>query len=552
MPVITAPSSVAAGQTVNISWTGSTDPEGKTVGYKLERKASGGSWTQIYAGSALSYQDTIDTSWSTVQWRVKAYDGDGIESSYSESTALTVQNNTAPSVPTNFVYPSSIHGGDNITLSWGASTDPQGNAIHYEVERNLDSQGWNQVYSGNALTTNNDVPVGTNTVQYRVKAVDSVGASSAYATGTQINVINNEAPTIPTSITVPNTVYVGIPFNVSWGASTDPDGDTITYYLERKIGNGAWTSIYNSSTILQVSQTPESSWGSVQYRVRAGDGQDYSDYKTQTSASTIVDDTPPSVSGNDGNLGELDDWPGYDYAVGDPDGDTLTVTEKISGSLVRTFTVTSDHFLDTQTFEMATERWNQLSYGDYNITIEVSDGRGGTSTRTMTFHKNRSWNVINLSLVEFKRPTVTPMPYGLDDTMGVPIIGRPYTKEPHRGIPTPNMDYNSILPWIRERPVKVYNDTRIESPETNFGVMVMSQNTSVLVQSPFFSGQRFKVTAGWEETNGTATIYLGTMQDPDAAHVISYGTEMEFIAIGDDDASRGRSLRWVKYPLTNS
>jgi hypothetical protein len=549
MPVISVPATVAAGQTVNISWSSSTDPEGTTVGYKLERKVNGGSYTQIYAGSALSYSDTINVAWSTVQWRVKAYDEGSIESSYSESAEKSVADNTAPSVPGNFTYPSSIHGGDGITLSWNASTDPEGNAVTYKAERNIDGAGFVQVYSGTAVTTTDTVPANTDTVQYRVKAVDSVNAESGYATGNLVTVINNKAPTVPASITVPATVYAGVPFTVSWGSSTDPEGDTVTYYLERQINGEAWTSVYNSSTVLSTSQTPGSDWTSVLYRVKASDGSLESAYKTQDTASTVIADNPPSVSGNDGDLGELDNWPGYDYSVGDPDGDTLTVTEKISGSLIRSFEVASDHFTDTQSFSMTAEKWNQLSYGSYNITVEVADGRGGTAVRTMTFYKNRAWNTIDLSLSEFKRPTVAPMPYGPDDTMGAPIIGRPFTTEPHKGIPTPNMDYNSILPWLRERPVKIYGDTRVLTPETNFGLMAMNHNVSVLIQPPYFTGQRFKVTAGWEDTGGTVTVYLETMQNPDMAHVLSYGAEMEFIASGDDDASRGRPLHWAKYPL---
>lgn len=55
-----------------------------------------GSWTQVFKGNALTFQDTITKGWTTVQYRVKAYDTYNAESAYTTSETRTVDNNTAP------------------------------------------------------------------------------------------------------------------------------------------------------------------------------------------------------------------------------------------------------------------------------------------------------------------------------------------------------------------------------------------------------------------------------------------------------------------------
>ena len=58
----------------------------------------------------------------------------------------------------------------------------------------------------------------------------------------------NQAPTTPPGITVPDSVKSGKDAAISWAASTDPEGDAITYQLDRWSNNtNAWTTIYTGS-----------------------------------------------------------------------------------------------------------------------------------------------------------------------------------------------------------------------------------------------------------------------------------------------------------------
>ena len=98
-PSITVPDEVRSGKTAEISWAASVDPEGGAITYELERSINSGAWTNIYTGSATSYDDTgVGTSANTVQWRVRAKDVNGAYSGYTSSTVKTVVHNVDPTI----------------------------------------------------------------------------------------------------------------------------------------------------------------------------------------------------------------------------------------------------------------------------------------------------------------------------------------------------------------------------------------------------------------------------------------------------------------------
>ena len=98
-PSITVPDEVRSGKTAEISWAASVDPEGGAITYELERSINSGAWTNIYTGSATSYDDTgVGTSANTVQWRVRAKDVNGAYSGYTSSAVKTVVHNVDPTI----------------------------------------------------------------------------------------------------------------------------------------------------------------------------------------------------------------------------------------------------------------------------------------------------------------------------------------------------------------------------------------------------------------------------------------------------------------------
>lgn len=93
---LNVPTTIYGGKSNPISWTKVTDPDGDTVTYLLECSVNGGSYTQIYNGTALSYAHLVPFGTSSVTYRVKAVDPPGESSTYVTSTTKTVVNNNAP------------------------------------------------------------------------------------------------------------------------------------------------------------------------------------------------------------------------------------------------------------------------------------------------------------------------------------------------------------------------------------------------------------------------------------------------------------------------
>ena len=97
---ITVPEVIKSNKTAKISWGTALDPEGGSIGYELERKVDGNSWTRIYKGINKEITDNIVKGWGTVAYRVKAYDNHGAESGYTTGPTRTVKNNEDPTINT--------------------------------------------------------------------------------------------------------------------------------------------------------------------------------------------------------------------------------------------------------------------------------------------------------------------------------------------------------------------------------------------------------------------------------------------------------------------
>ena len=97
----TTPSSIShgtprAGQALTITTGGSTDPEGNAISYVWERRVDSGAYTQIGITSAKSITDTVPSSGTNYQVRVKAVDANGAESAYRTGNATAISYNTNP------------------------------------------------------------------------------------------------------------------------------------------------------------------------------------------------------------------------------------------------------------------------------------------------------------------------------------------------------------------------------------------------------------------------------------------------------------------------
>ena len=106
-----------------------------------------------------------------------------------------------------------------------------------------------------------------------------------------------------------------------------------------------------------------------------------------------MSNTAPVISGSNGALGTFGDTPPtYPYTVTDAQGGTVSVTEKLDSTILRTYSV----FLGNQnTLTIPTATWKSLSNGGHTLTITATDSQGAASARTQTFTKSTSAPVIS-------------------------------------------------------------------------------------------------------------------------------------------------------------
>lgn len=300
----------------------------------------------------------------------------------------TVSTNTAPSTPWNISVPSSIMGGTNISISWAKSSDAESNLDGYKVERSTNGgSSWSQIYQGTATSTTNNVAFGTTSVMYRVKAYDTDGLESGWRTSSQVTVVNNNAPSAPPSIAVPNDVKGGSTLVISWTAASDSDGNLSGYILERSTDGGfAYTQVYKGNA-LTYTDTITNGWSTVMYRVKAYDTEGLESGYTTSAIRTVRYNVAPAINASSTSLGEKNAPFSFAYTVTDADGDTLTVTEKLDGKTTATRTGLASG--TALTFEQAStaDGFLRILNGSHTIKITANDGKESTSLNA-TFTKS--------------------------------------------------------------------------------------------------------------------------------------------------------------------
>ena len=219
---------------------------------------------------------------------------------------------------------------------------------------------------------------------------DTVDEDGCYA------IIAYDPITPPATIVVP-TIYEGQSHTISWSVPTnivDYMGDVV-YKVEWAYEDG----VFVGSEIVsgtQFTHVVDSGHTTIQYRVSAAYTYDnvfgtpsYSD------VVTIINNTPPYISGEDENLGTKTEGFEYTYMVEDIDTldvGEITVEEAIDGTLIRSFQ--SEQAL-YQVFDVSGTNWLKVTNGSHTMTITAIDKRGARSVRTIEFTKS----VTTLSLL---------------------------------------------------------------------------------------------------------------------------------------------------------
>lgn len=193
----------------------------------------------------------------------------------------------------------------------------------------------------------------------------------------------NTAPPKPTTITLPNRILGGKSNTISWSSVIDSEGDAVIYQLECSYDNGGtYTTIYSGSAISYI-HIPTYGKTTILYRVKAIDSMNESSAYTTSANATIVNNTPPAISGSNANLGVKSSGFTGTYTVTDVNNNAVTVTESIDGIQIRSLVATLGA---TITYGVTGNTWLALSNGSHTLRISATDGID-TTVRTYTFTK---------------------------------------------------------------------------------------------------------------------------------------------------------------------
>lgn len=147
--------------------------------------------------------------------------------------------------------------------------------------------------------------------------------------------------------------------------------------------------------------------GSHTATIKVSDDKGASTTRTYTFRKT---NTPPTISGNDENLGDKNLGFQVVYQVNDADGDELTVTEKLNGDIIRN--MSNAPKLSDLTIDISDTKLRELALDSSNtISIEAKDPKGGVAFRAYTF----------------KRVNTPPVISGVDEDLGT--VSEPFVKE---------------------------------------------------------------------------------------------------------------------------
>ena len=222
---------------------------------------------------------------------------------------------------------------------------------------------------------------GNRGVRPAINLSTSISVSDSSDSDGCYTVIWNSAPSAPSGIFAP-AIYGGKSNLISWGASTDFDGDVITYTLECSIDGGDYAEIYKGAIANYAHLVPFGT-STVSYRVRATDPSGFNSEYIVSDTLNVINNNAPTISGADANLGvKSDDFTGT-YTITDANSDVVTVTEAIDGVRIRSLVVPLGEEI---TYGVTESTWLALPNGSHTLTISATDGID-TTVRTIVFTK---------------------------------------------------------------------------------------------------------------------------------------------------------------------
>ncbi len=349
----TAPANLSASDNgssaVTLSWQDNSSDE---TGFALERRQQGtDTWVSVSGAIPVNntqFVDATDIGSLTYEYRIKATGSSG-DSAYSN--VATVSRSSGPEP---LAAPTSLSASDNtahVYLTW---TDNATSETGYTIERKLQAAStWDIVATigANSQAFTHPVNIGTNSYDYRVKAIDA-SSSSDYSNVATVSRSGGGGeitpPTAPANLAaVDNTTKV----TLTWeDLSNDETGFSIQ---RRKQGAQTWTQVTTTAAnATTYDDTIDIAADTYEYRVAADKDQVASDY---SNVATVT----RTVSGTEIRLYAIIDGPGkleLDLLTTDTIDDirtTLASTLQEQGDTLKIFLGGTELTTPAQTIEEA-------------------------------------------------------------------------------------------------------------------------------------------------------------------------------------------------------
>ena len=190
----------------------------------------------------------------------------------------------------------------------------------------------------------------------------------------------------PASVTYPASPNGGELIDITIAPSTgNTFGGTVKYKVEYQLDGGSWQTAAASTTATTVSVLIPKGTQTFTARATASDDTGFTSTTAVTGATvSVVNNAAPVISCGTSSLGEIAEPFSVTYSVSDEDGDTMTITEKIDGTTIRSYSASSGSSGE-QTFNPSAAQWLTTLNGSHTATITADDGKGGVTTHSISF-----------------------------------------------------------------------------------------------------------------------------------------------------------------------
>lgn len=206
-----------------ISWTSA----GGAERYELEQSV-GGTWAQVYSGSALSWSITGRAA-GTYGYRVRACNTIGC-AGYSSTVSLIV---TYPPTAAPALSVPAMATLSGWTVNWSTVSG----ATYYRLQESTNGGSSWTTLADNSGTSTSFGSRAAGDYYYRVAACNRAGCSASWSATGKVTAV--APPTLPPTLSAPSLVNV-TSYSVTWGMPAGAD----TVKLEESANGGAWAQVY--------------------------------------------------------------------------------------------------------------------------------------------------------------------------------------------------------------------------------------------------------------------------------------------------------------------